>query len=170
MTSRAPFELDCQQAPPPPCAGLSLLFPAATHARSSILRPTRLEVGIPFCHFSSSIFARSAASRTVSFDRSSTIFCRSAIGSRNTFPQSGNCPIPTPMPRPPSPLPPRQLETKFLTHPCALTSIPQIHRHCWTLAPTKPHTRCVSGGSCVKRPVAGTNGEAPDFGRGLLLF
>src|SRR5262245_12761455 len=30
-------------------------------------------------HFSSSIFARSAASSTVSFERSSTIFCRSAI-------------------------------------------------------------------------------------------
>src|SRR5262245_48743123 len=30
-------------------------------------------------HFSSSIFARSAASRTVSFERSSTSFCRSAI-------------------------------------------------------------------------------------------
>ena len=41
---------------------------------------------------------------------------------------------------------------------------------CCAAGPTNPHTRCVFGGSRVKRQVAGTNGEALTFGRGLLLF
>src|SRR3569833_366447 len=51
-------------AAPPPPAG-----PAATATAAAAETP----------HFSSSILARSAASRTVSFERSSTIFCKSAI-------------------------------------------------------------------------------------------
>src|SRR5690242_3686676 len=51
-------------AAPPPAAG-----PAATATAAAAETP----------HFSSSILARSAASRTVRPDSSSTIFCRSAI-------------------------------------------------------------------------------------------
>ena len=49
----------------------------------------------------------------------------------------------------------------FSTHPCALVSIPT---DTWVLldtGPTKPHTRCVSGGLCVLRQVTGTNRETP---------
>jgi hypothetical protein len=56
------------------------------------------------------------------------------------------------------------------THPCALVAVPQIYKVLPDTGPTKPHTRCISGGSRVERQVAGTNGEAPDFGRGLFLF
>ena len=43
-------------------------------------------------------------------------------------------------------------------------------KYCRTLARPNLTPVVFSGGSRVERQVAGTNGEAPDFGRGLLLF
>jgi hypothetical protein len=42
--------------------------------------------------------------------------------------------------------------------------------YCRTLARPNLTPVVASGGSRVERQVDGTNGEAPDFGRGLLLF
>src|SRR5262249_2919091 len=62
-TVNSVFSSAAAAAPPPPAG------PAATATAAAAETP----------HFSSSILARSAASKTVRLDKSSTIFCKSAI-------------------------------------------------------------------------------------------